>query len=240
VSINFCESIVHPDWRCSIATSWLRTLIAHGHRPSCRPQRRCRALLAGKSRKQDRVERAASFRSNTEPVRDNPKAAFMQERSKLVERILEAHWSSFDATMAKGVTKLSGGAGARHLPALYTKSEQRLFVEMCFAIAKGDIGIDELGAVAVVCDVTERVERGRAAKTVVLSTLADGGLHCVRHLLRCARCKQESPSERMECIIRDLGRVPRQRDTVYRERRTVASLASPLPSHDANLATVLS
>jgi hypothetical protein len=47
-------------------------------------------LLAGKSRKQDRVERAASFRSNTEPVRDNPKAAFMQEKSKLVERILEA------------------------------------------------------------------------------------------------------------------------------------------------------
>jgi hypothetical protein len=114
---------------------------------------------------------------------------------------------------------------------------------MCFAIAKGDIGTDELGAVAVVCDLTERFERERAAKTVVLRTLADGGLHCVRHLLRCARCKQESPSERMECIIRELSRVPRQRDTIYRDvtaEHYRASLAAPLPSHDANLATVLS
>ena len=43
------------------------------------------------------------------------------------------------------------------------KSGRRLYVEMTFAIVKGDTEIEVLGAVAMARDVTERVERERAA-----------------------------------------------------------------------------
>jgi PAS domain S-box-containing protein len=76
------------------------------------------------------------------------------------EHLRAAHWSGFDAAMTKGATKLQGSptlTRAQH------KSGRRLYVEMSFAIVKGDTESEVLGAVAVARDVTERVERERAA-----------------------------------------------------------------------------
>jgi PAS domain S-box-containing protein len=70
-----------------------------------------------------------------------------------------AHWSGFDAAMAKGVTKLEGRPT---LTRALHKSGRRLYVEMTFAIFKGDTETEVLGAVAMARDVTERVERERA------------------------------------------------------------------------------
>ena len=67
--------------------------------------------------------------------------------------------------MAKGVTRHQG------LPTLTRalhKSGHRLYVEMTFAVIKGDS--EALGAVAMARDVTERVERERAANRSSLST----------------------------------------------------------------------
>jgi hypothetical protein len=58
--------------------------------------------------------------------------------------------------MAKGTKKLKG------LPTLTRalhKSGGRLYVEMTFAIVKGDTESEVLGAVTMARDVTERVER---------------------------------------------------------------------------------
>jgi len=76
------------------------------------------------------------------------------------EHLRAAHWRGFDAAMATGTTKLKG------LPTLTRalhKSGRRLYVEMTFAIVKGDTESEVLGAVAMARDVTERVERERAA-----------------------------------------------------------------------------
>jgi len=76
------------------------------------------------------------------------------------EHLRAAHWRGFDAAMATGTTKLKG------LPTLTRalhKSGRRLYVEMTFAIVKGDTECEVLGAVAMARDVTERVERERAA-----------------------------------------------------------------------------
>jgi PAS domain S-box-containing protein len=61
--------------------------------------------------------------------------------------------------MAKGTTKLQGRPT---LTRALHKSGRRLYVEMSFAIVKGDDS-KVLGAIAVARDVTERVERERAA-----------------------------------------------------------------------------
>jgi PAS domain S-box-containing protein len=77
------------------------------------------------------------------------------------EHLRAKHWSGFDAAMAKGTTKLEGRptlTGAVH------KSGRRLYVEMTFAIVKGDTESEVLGAVAMARDVTERVEQERAAR----------------------------------------------------------------------------
>jgi PAS domain S-box-containing protein len=74
------------------------------------------------------------------------------------EHLRAAHWSGFDAAMTKGTMKL---AGRPTLTRALHKSGRRLYVEMTFAIVKGDSEV--LGAVAVARDVTERVERERAA-----------------------------------------------------------------------------
>ena len=71
-----------------------------------------------------------------------------------------AHWSGFDAAMAKGATKLQGRPT---LTRALHKSGRRLYVEMTFAVIKGDTESEVLGAVAMARDVTERVERERAA-----------------------------------------------------------------------------
>jgi PAS domain S-box-containing protein len=76
------------------------------------------------------------------------------------ERMRAAHWSGFDAAMAKGATKLEGRPT---LTRAVHKSGRRLYVEMTFAIVKGDTESEELGAVAMARDVTERVEQERAA-----------------------------------------------------------------------------
>jgi PAS domain S-box-containing protein len=62
--------------------------------------------------------------------------------------------------MTKGTLKLQGRPT---LTRALHKSGRRLYVEMTFAIVKGDAGSEVLGAVAVARDVTDRVERERAA-----------------------------------------------------------------------------
>ena len=77
------------------------------------------------------------------------------------EHLRAAHWSGFDAAMKRGVLKLEGRptlTRAQH------KSGRRLYVEMTFAIVKGDAEGEVIGSVAMARDVTERVERERAAR----------------------------------------------------------------------------
>ena len=77
------------------------------------------------------------------------------------EHLRAPHWSGFDAAMAKGATRLQGRAT---LTRALHKSGRRIYVEMSFALVKGERESDVLGAVAVARDVTERIERERAAK----------------------------------------------------------------------------
>ncbi len=77
------------------------------------------------------------------------------------DHLRAAHWSGFDTAMAKGVTKLQGRPT---LTRALHKSGHRLYVEMSFAIVRGDTESDVLGAVAVARDVTERVAQERTAK----------------------------------------------------------------------------
>ncbi len=78
------------------------------------------------------------------------------------EHLRNAHWRGFNAAMASGTLRLGGHAtltrGAH-------KTGQKLFVEMSFALVLDGAGV-ALGSVAVARDVTERVERQRAAATV--------------------------------------------------------------------------
>ena len=76
------------------------------------------------------------------------------------EHLRAAHWNGFDAAMKNGATKLEGRptlTRAQH------KSGRRLYVEMTFAIVKDRAETEVLGAVAMARDVTERIERERAA-----------------------------------------------------------------------------
>jgi PAS domain S-box-containing protein len=77
------------------------------------------------------------------------------------EHLRAAHWSGFDAAMTRGATKLQGIAT---LTRALHKSGRRLYVEMSFAIVKGDTKSEVLGAVAVARDVTERVARERTGR----------------------------------------------------------------------------
>ena len=76
------------------------------------------------------------------------------------EHLRAAHWSGFDAAMTKGALKLQGRPT---LTRALHKSGRRLYVEMTFALLKDDAQSEKLGAVAVARDVTDRVERERAA-----------------------------------------------------------------------------
>jgi PAS domain S-box-containing protein len=62
--------------------------------------------------------------------------------------------------MAKGATKLEGRPT---LTRAVHKSGRRLYVEMTFAVVKGNTESEVLGAVAMARDVTERVEQERFA-----------------------------------------------------------------------------
>jgi PAS domain S-box-containing protein len=74
------------------------------------------------------------------------------------EHLRAAHWRGFEAAMTKGATKL---LGRPTLTRALHKSGRKLYVEMTFAIVKGEAEV--LGSVATARDVTDRVERERAA-----------------------------------------------------------------------------
>jgi len=75
------------------------------------------------------------------------------------ERLRPAHWAGFELAMTNGATRLQGRAT---LTRATHKSGGKLYVEMTFALVKTPDG-KPLGSVAVARDVTERVERERAA-----------------------------------------------------------------------------
>lgn len=76
------------------------------------------------------------------------------------EHLRAAHWSGFDAAMKSGSLKLQGRPT---LTRAVHKSGRKLYVEMTFAIVKSDTS-EALGSVAMARDITERVERERAAR----------------------------------------------------------------------------
>src|SRR5215813_9937952 len=78
------------------------------------------------------------------------------------EHLRAAHWSGFDAAMATGTTKLQGRPT---LTRALHKSGRRLYVEMTFAIVTDEARSQVLCSVAMARDVTERVERERAARS---------------------------------------------------------------------------
>lgn len=75
------------------------------------------------------------------------------------ERLRAAHWRGFEAAMSSGKTRLHGRptlTRAEH------KTGGKLYVEMSFALVVDAEGT-ALGSVAVARDVTDRIERERAA-----------------------------------------------------------------------------
>ena len=76
------------------------------------------------------------------------------------EHLRAAHWAGFDKAMAAGTTRL---AGKPALTRAVHKDGRKLYVEMTFAVVKDDAG-EVVGSVAVARDVTERVEREKAAR----------------------------------------------------------------------------
>ena len=76
------------------------------------------------------------------------------------EHLRAAHWKGFEAALASGAMKL---AGRPTLTRALHKSGRKLYIEMTFALVR-DTGGNVLGSVAMARDVTERVERERAAK----------------------------------------------------------------------------
>jgi PAS domain S-box-containing protein len=82
------------------------------------------------------------------------------------EHLRTAHWSGFGAAMTKGTLKLQGRPT---LTRALHKSGRRLYVEMTFAIVKGDAGSEVLGAVAVARDRASVLRSGVGA--VVVSTV---------------------------------------------------------------------
>ncbi len=76
------------------------------------------------------------------------------------EHLRAAHWKGFEAAIASGSMKL---AGRPTLTRALHKSGRKLYIEMTFALVR-DAGGAVQGSVAMARDVTERVERERAAK----------------------------------------------------------------------------
>jgi PAS domain S-box-containing protein len=90
--------------------------------------------------------------------------ALGQRLDLIIPHYLRAsHWNGFNAAMTKGATKLRGRRTLTRVP---HKSGRKLYAEMTFAIVKGDAEGEILGSVAMARDVTERVERERAAVRV--------------------------------------------------------------------------
>lgn len=76
------------------------------------------------------------------------------------EHLRAAHWRGFDAAIQSGATRLKGHATVTR--ALH-KSGAKLYVEMSFSLVSDEIGTI-LGSVAVARDVSERIEREKAAR----------------------------------------------------------------------------
>lgn len=75
------------------------------------------------------------------------------------ERLRAAHWHGFNAAMKSGKLRLNGR------PTLTRgthKTGTKLYIEMSFALVRDEAG-GVLGSVAVAREVTERVEREKAA-----------------------------------------------------------------------------
>lgn len=72
----------------------------------------------------------------------------------------DAHWHGFDAAMASGELKLSGKPTLTR--ALHKDGGKR-YVEMTFALVKNDAG-EVQGSVSMARDVTERIEKEKAAR----------------------------------------------------------------------------
>jgi PAS domain S-box-containing protein len=83
------------------------------------------------------------------------------------EHLRGPHWRGFDAAMKSGALKLEGKPT---LTRALHKSGRKLYVEMTFALVVRDSVAE--GAVAVARDVTERVERERAARSTAVSAAA--------------------------------------------------------------------
>ena len=75
------------------------------------------------------------------------------------EHLRAAHWRGFNAAMASGTLRLNGRPTITR--GLH-KTGQKLYVEMSFALVRDSAGA-VMGSVAVARDVTERVEREKAA-----------------------------------------------------------------------------
>ena len=82
------------------------------------------------------------------------------------EHLRAAHWRGFDAAMNNGELRLNGRAT---LTRGLHKSGRKLYVEMSFALVR-DAGAAVLGSVAVARDVSERVEREKAARAAANAT----------------------------------------------------------------------
>lgn len=76
------------------------------------------------------------------------------------EHLRSAHWKGFDAAISSGAMKLQGRPT---LTRALHKSGRKLYIEMTFALVRDESG-EVKGSVAMARDVTERVERERAAR----------------------------------------------------------------------------
>ena len=76
------------------------------------------------------------------------------------EPLRAAHWRGFDAAMNSGALRLNGRAT---LTRGLHQSGRKLYIEMSFALVR-DAASQVLGSVAVARDVTERIEREKAAR----------------------------------------------------------------------------
>lgn len=76
------------------------------------------------------------------------------------EHLRPAHWRGFEAAMASGKMRLEGRPT---LTRGLHKSGKKLYVEMSFSLVRDAAG-QVIGSVAVARDVTERVEREKAAR----------------------------------------------------------------------------
>jgi PAS domain S-box-containing protein len=76
------------------------------------------------------------------------------------EHLRGAHWTGFNAAIASGTMKLEGRPT---LTRAAHKDGRRLYIEMTFALVRGT-DAEVKGSVAMARDVTERVERERAAR----------------------------------------------------------------------------